>query len=332
MKRSGNTALSAVLAHLSDPHLPLRTYPGVRELMSKRALSLLSWGLRRRFVHREGPLAAVLADIEASAVDALAVTGDLTNLGTGSEFRAAAAWLRRFDRPVAVIPGNHDAMVPIAWNEGPGLWADLGGMADPGEPAVTTVGRVALVGINSAIPTPPFMAGGRIGREQAERLIATLHRLRTEGLCRIVMIHHPPRPGLVVPRKALWDAGMFAEAIAEAGAELVLHGHSHRGTDSVVPGSDTPLIGVTSASHSPGRLDRAAGWNRIVVEPVERRADVSGVADASLSSGRPASSPAGSGLAAWRIGVERRRLGTDGRLHVLPHLEFLRPCAESGIS
>lgn len=291
--------MSAVLAHLSDIHLPLEALPSAGELISKRALSLLSWQLRRRHIHQHAPLAQVIADIRAHHPDALAIAGDLTNLGSRAEHAAAARWLTALDLPRAVIPGNHDMLVPMPWTSGAGLWAEQGGMADPAEPLCLRVGDVALIGVNSGTPTLPFFASGRIGRKQATRLEALLHDSRQAGLCRVVMIHHPPRPGMVVWRKALHDVGLFSAALQRAGAELVLHGHSHRGTFSTVAGTDVPMVGVTSASHRPGRLDTAAGWNRIAVGRTE---------DGS-----------------WRLQVDARRLGTDGHFHTPAARCYVRP-------
>src|SRR3546814_8121170 len=44
-------------------------------------------------------------------------------------------------------------------------------------------GQVALVGVNTAVPTPPFLASGRIGADQLSRLetqLLALKRQRSE--------------------------------------------------------------------------------------------------------------------------------------------------------
>ncbi|NHN85112.1 metallophosphoesterase [Acetobacter musti] len=292
--------MSAVLAHLSDLHIPTRAEPSLRALVGKRALSLLSWHLRRRHIHTRKALSAVLRDIEAHKPDALAITGDLTNLGTPREFRAARNWLSRLDMLRAVIPGNHDALTRIPWEEGPGLWAPDGGMADPETPSLTHVGDIALIGVSSAVPTPPFFASGEVGEVQTVKLAELLTRTGKQGLCRVVMIHHPPRHDLVVRRKALRDIDHFARTVRDAGAELILHGHSHRGTFSTLPGSDIPVIGVTSASHRPGCLQTAAGWNHITIRRVP-------------------------GPAIWHITIRARRLDTQGTLHDFLTREYTRP-------
>jgi hypothetical protein len=54
----------------------------------------------------------------------------------------------------------------------------------------------------------------------------------------------------VKPRAALRDAEAFAAAIARAGAELVVHGHTHRMSwhSLSTPRGPVPVIGVASAS------------------------------------------------------------------------------------
>ncbi len=68
------------------------------------------------------------------------------------------------------------------------------------------IGSVALIGVNSAVPTPPAMAWGCGRRAAAARLPACSTRARDAGLFRLVMIHHPPLPGQASPARALKDA------------------------------------------------------------------------------------------------------------------------------
>lgn len=296
--------MSVLLAHLSDPHLPLEALPSPRQLLNKRFVSIMSWLGNRRHIHQSRPLALVMQDIAAHTPDALAVTGDLTNLGTREECLTAARWLGNIPTPRAVIPGNHDTLVRAPWDDGPGLWRHLGGMADPHTPVLLKVGDVALIGVSSAISTPPFFATGRVDRTQLEHLAALLETTGREGLCRVVLIHHPPRHGMVLRHKSLLDLERFADIVRVRGAEMILHGHSHKGTLSTLEQSDIPLVGVTSASHRAGRsLARAAGWNRIRIDRV-------------------------AGM--WEISVEARRLSPDGRLYPYRTTRLARPAPERG--
>ncbi|WP_338029928.1 metallophosphoesterase family protein [Gluconacetobacter takamatsuzukensis] len=262
------------LAHLSDLHL---AHDGLRfpvsALLNKRMSSQLSWRRRRRFMHVDTALEALVADIHAMTPDAVALTGDLTNLGLPVECRRAAAWLAaRLPPQTAIIPGNHDMLVREPWDTTLGVWKQWMAARSDDFPFVRRFGPVALIGVNSAFPTPWFSAAGRIGATQAARLADLLHETGREGAFRVVMIHHPPVPGIVSRRKALQDSGLFAASIARAGAELVLHGHSHRSGLSSLPGptATVPVLGIASASMLAPGQERMAAWHHIRIASTGR--------------------------------------------------------------
>jgi hypothetical protein len=124
---------------------------------------------------------------------------------------------------------------------------------------------VALVGVSTAVPTPPFMATGRLGAAQIARLAGLLDALGAEGLFRVVMIHHPP---VVAARhKCLTDAVAFQRALSEAGAEMIIHGHDHRHSLIHIggKGARVPVIGVPSASVSARGTKRAGAYNLYLI-------------------------------------------------------------------
>jgi 3',5'-cyclic AMP phosphodiesterase CpdA len=282
------------LAHLSDPHLPM---PHARplELIGKRATGYLNWWRRRVHLHVPEALAGIVADIKAEKPDHIALTGDLVNISLPTEFSRAAQWLAALGGPhdVTVIPGNHDVYVATAWPESLGLWgAYIAGDGQPPAsgfdvfPTLRRRGPVALVGLSSGVPKPPLFATGTLGEAQianAERMLAELGR---EGLCRVVLIHHPP---LTTESrfKRLTDAAAFQAMIRRVGCELVLHGHNHRSEVARIAGPDgpVPVIGVTSASAAP---DSKYGRARYHLIHIERENE------------------------GWRIGVELRALRKDG--------------------
>lgn len=237
-------------------------------LRSKRALGWLSWHLRRRRRYRPEVLEALLTDLAQTAPDHLAITGDLTQIALEPEFREAADWLARFGAPerVHAIPGNHDAYVAVPRERGWQHWCDYLA-SDPGEgdayPSVRVRGEIALVGVCTAQPTLPFAATGRVGREQLARLDGALERLGAAGLCRVLLIHHPPVAGLTSRRRSLRDAPAFGEVLRRRGAELVLHGHLHRSTLASLPGPERPIpvVGVPSASHAGPNPTRCAAYH-----------------------------------------------------------------------
>jgi 3',5'-cyclic AMP phosphodiesterase CpdA len=253
------------LAHLSDPHVSPLPRPSVMELASKRVTGFLSWTLRRNAIHGGPVLGILAADLRNTAPDHIVVTGDIINISLPGEYVQAAAWLHRLGRPerVTVIPGNHDIYVPIDWDRSIGLWADFMTGSPPGDaaresparsdadfPFVRIRGPVAIIGVSTACPMPPFSAAGRVGRDQLAALRTRLIELGKDRLFRVVLIHHPPFDTRGHWRKRLVDSAEFRAVIAEAGAELVLHGHTHRSglTKLPTPNGAAPVIGVPSAS------------------------------------------------------------------------------------
>src|SRR3984957_16768312 len=161
------------LAHLSDPHLPPLPTPTLRELAGKRALGYLNWTRNRQRHHRRDVLDALVSDLQAQAPDHIAVTGDLVNLALEAEFAPALKWLEGVGAPdrVTVIPGNHDAYVRATHHrfaEPFGHYLDGDDAPDAGAafPFLRRRGPLALIGVSSAVPTPPLMATGWLGRAQ----------------------------------------------------------------------------------------------------------------------------------------------------------------------
>ncbi len=201
-----------VLAHLSDPHLAPLAQPRWSELMGKRVTGFAHWRTSRRLVHRSEVLARVVADLKAKNPDHIAVTGDLVNISAGAEYAPARAWLESLGGPreVTLVPGNHDVYVRAAANEPHSHWGDY--MRGDDARAVTFPflrrrGPLALIGLSSAVPTPPFVATGRLGEEQIARLIELLDRCRRERLFRIVLVHHAPGKHSPSPSKKTYRRG-----------------------------------------------------------------------------------------------------------------------------
>ncbi|MFI5001572.1 MAG: metallophosphoesterase family protein [Reyranellales bacterium] len=263
------------LAHLSDPHLPMPT-ARVAQLLNKRATGYFNWWRNRSRIHVPEALAGIVADIKAQKPHHIALTGDLVNVSLPQEYRRAAEWLATFDRPdrITVIPGNHDVYVPTAWDDSLGLWgAYIAGDGAPpaaGFDVFPTLRRrdgVALIGLSTGVAKPPLLATGTLGEAQiarAERMLAELGR---EGLCRVVLIHHPPLAG--EPRfKRLTDSAAFRAMIRGVGCEAILHGHNHRSEVARIDGphGPVPVLGVASASAAPDSKYGRARYHLIHIE------------------------------------------------------------------
>jgi 3',5'-cyclic AMP phosphodiesterase CpdA len=242
------------LAHRSDPHLGPLPQVRWRDLASKRAFGYANWRRGRSRTLGPASLQRLVADLHAEEPAHTAVTGDLINIGLPAEIETAHTWLAALGTPgdVSVVPGNHDAYLPGALRHYTQIWAPYmtGDDGTPGFPYVRIRDEVAIVGASSAVATAPLMATGRFGETQAAALVEQLEALRREGLFRVVLIHHPPVEGSTPWHKRLRGASRFRAAVAEAGAELILHGHNHVTSVGHIRGRDgpVPVVGATSAS------------------------------------------------------------------------------------
>jgi 3',5'-cyclic AMP phosphodiesterase CpdA len=255
------------LAHLSDPHLAPLPAPRWSELIGKRVTGYINWQKKRRFIHDAATLAAIVADIKAQAPDHLAVTGDIANIALAAEFSQGRDWLEGLGsaRDVTFVPGNHDIYVKEAVVFAARQWGAY--MSDDeglgGFPFVRRRGNVALIGLSTGVPTAPFLATGWLGAKQLAELAATLNKLSTENVFRIVLIHHPPTTE-AAQHKRLLDAHVLKRVIASHGADLLLHGHDHRHMVNWLEGPNgtrVPAVGVPSASAAPGRDKDDAAYN-----------------------------------------------------------------------
>jgi 3',5'-cyclic AMP phosphodiesterase CpdA len=253
------------LAHLSDPHLPPLPAARFADLAGKRALGYLHWTRKRHKFHRRDVLDALVSDMKAQSPDQIAVTGDLINLALEAEFAPSRVWLESVGAPdrVTVIPGNHDAYVRSTQHRFAEAWRDyLAGDATDGGapfPFVRRRGPLALIGVSSALPTPPLMATGRLGPSQLEALEHILADLSAEQAFRVLLVHHALRSDARMKR--LTDSRALLALLKRHGVELILHGHDHVHSTIWIDGPQgkIPAVGVPSASAlAHGRYPAAA--------------------------------------------------------------------------
>lgn len=255
------------LAHISDVHLSPLPQVRLRELASKRITGYINWKRHRKDAMHDWVLEGLIKDLKSREPDHIAVTGDLVNLALNLEIDNAYTWLKTLgaEQDVSFVPGNHDAYVPGAlekscckwepWMRGDGIDNQL---KRPQFPYLRVRDGVAIIGVSSARATGPFMASGDFLPAQAARLKKILLETSEQGLCRVVMIHHPPVRNATPAYKRLFGIGRFQKVIKAAGAELILHGHTHLATYNEIAGPEgaVPVICVPSASQAPYAPDQ----------------------------------------------------------------------------
>lgn len=258
------------LAHISDVHLAPLPPVSWTELMSKRITGYINWRANRALSHQPQILVDLIAHLKKQDPDHIAITGDLVNLGLVAELTRMRRWLNNLGdaEKVTITCGNHDAYVPGTLRRALRVWQPYA-VGDDGKdvlrashyPVLRRRGDISLIVCNSAEATFPFMATGRFDEAQGRRLATLLEQ--EEGRFRTLLIHHPPVANSTLPYQRLIGQKNFRKAVAEHGAELVLHGHTHLATRKKIEGKHgpVPVICVPAAEQAPGGLMPAAAYN-----------------------------------------------------------------------
>jgi Icc-related predicted phosphoesterase len=190
--------------------------------------------------------------------DVFVLAGDLTHLGRPEEARALANELQEVRVPIVAVLGNHDAhsdRVPDvqAVLRDAGVW-----LLDDGPKEVPINGRTVgfagtkgfCGGFGNALLTPFGEAAlkafiGETARE-ADCLDRGLQTLRTQY--RIAVLHYAPvRDTLQGEQPELYPflgSSLLSEPIDRHGADLVLHGHAHHGSEAGHTGRGIPVRNV----------------------------------------------------------------------------------------
>jgi 3',5'-cyclic AMP phosphodiesterase CpdA len=231
------------IAHVSDLHVLAPAGVELRRvLFNKRMTGYANLLMRRARVYRREYLLPVLAEAARSA-DQVVVTGDITNLSLEGEYEEACRLLGELTRTteVTVVPGNHDIYLPAIHHERrfPHHFAsffrsdlpELGLDLPAGHfPSVKLRGPVAIIGLSSAVPRPPFVSAGYVGRQQLAALARVLEHPAVMARTAVVLIHHCPfdsRFRLEQLRGGLVDAKALRGALQPLSRGLVLYGHLH---------------------------------------------------------------------------------------------------------
>jgi 3',5'-cyclic AMP phosphodiesterase CpdA len=224
--------------------------------------------------HEEPEVEAGLRELVRSTKPELVVaTGDLTHRNRPAEHARAAALLRSLERPLVVVPGNHD--IP-PWS--PSRFTrtfDAFQREWPRLEPVHLAERVVVCGLNSV--TPWKHQGGTLRRAQLEHATRVLAGARP-GALRVVALHHhligaPWRSY----KRPVARRGTVLGTLVDAGADLILSGHVHQSavgerrefevTTEPVPGT-TVVTAPGLGQPRPRRLGEARGLH--LVEAGER--------------------------------------------------------------
>lgn len=228
----------------------------------------INWTLKREKKMAKCVFDVLACHLREKNPDHIAISGDIVNLSLDSEFAQARQEIEALGhaKDISLVFGNHDVYVPGAFNKACQIFMPWIIGDQPTKhffPYIRIRNQVAIIGVSSAIITPPFSAAGYFGIRQAQDMGFFLQKAGALGLFRIVMIHHPPLYHATGWNKRLWGIRLFQDVISSCGAELVLHGHTHLPTLSFISGTHgpVPVVGVASASQDFEGDQPPAGYN-----------------------------------------------------------------------
>jgi Icc-related predicted phosphoesterase len=205
----------------------------------------------------EGKLRNHFQNLENRA-DFFLLAGDLTQRGHIEEAQVLADDLRHCPIPVIATLGNHDyhlnqvdQVISILREAGVQvLERNTISMAFRG----VTVGIVGLKGFGggflgacaSEFGEPEMKEFIGHTREQADYLRKTLQEMQTEY--KVVLLHYSPISETVLGEKReiypFLGSYLLAEAIDSAGADIVFHGHAHKGIERGSTQTGVPVRNV----------------------------------------------------------------------------------------
>lgn len=234
--------MSLKLGHISDIHIFAMNQFGVRRFLNKRLVGGANLAFKRGKSHSSTSVDIAIQRIHELGCEHLAVSGDLTNLALDEEFVAAREILERFpdaNQRVSVVPGNHDYYTPdTAWRQplervfSDWMESDLPSyQLDRGYPYCKLLSDdVALIGLNSAHPSPPFFAIGTVAAPELRSAEALLDDPKVRDRFKIVMLHHHVLPfehSRVEYTRRLTNAEEVLSMLRWRNVDLVIHGHNH---------------------------------------------------------------------------------------------------------
>lgn len=269
------------IAHLSDLHLFALDEIKPTRLLNKRFSGWVNMKLKREHAHQLSAVKHVARAVREGNYDHVVITGDFSNLALQQEF----AFIRQFldeqlalppDR-VSIVPGNHDRytrgsersarfesyLAPYITSELQGATCSI---EEEAFPFVRLRGGVAIIGLDSAVPRPPLVAAGALGRAQRMALRAILAHEEVRKRTPVLLIHHPihnPAGRLHSYMEGLRDAHELRADLDDVSFGLALHGHLHRriARNLTTRAGHIEVFGSTSASLMVDDPDRRSGYN-----------------------------------------------------------------------
>jgi Icc-related predicted phosphoesterase len=207
-----------------------------------------------------GTLRPHLADISDRA-DVLLIAGDLTRCGSAEEASALATELKGIEVPTVTVLGNHDyeadqapEIIDLLRNAG------LHVLDNENHTIEVNGARIGITGVKGFGGGFVGACGSDFGEPEMKAFIRHTKDVSTllatllaehEAELRIALLHYAPvEETLRGERLEIYPflgSYLLAEAVDYAGADLVLHGHAHNGTEKGITPGGIPVRNVAQA-------------------------------------------------------------------------------------
>ena len=188
--------------------------------------------------------------VRETSPELVVASGDLTHRNRADQHERAARLLRSLERPLLVIPGNHDIpmLPPGRFTETFDAFLRIWPETEP----VYRSERIVACGLNSVRPWK--QQGGALRRDQIARA-ASAFAAAPPGALRVVAVHHhllgaPWRTA----KRTIANRSSVLGGLVDAGAELIVSGHVHQsaiGERREFEVARSPVHGTTVAT-APG--------------------------------------------------------------------------------
>lgn len=223
---------------------------------------------------------ALEAFIAREPLDAIVISGDLSQRTRRREFELAGAFVRRCEHraPTVVVPGNHDC----AWWTAPMGVGDYYGMFSRYREAIRSdleptvhIPGATIVGVNSAHGVQPYtlttrprdvsVVGAVRGRQWERARVAFSLAPATD--LKVLVVHHNVLKGNVSRRWGLSSRAFGIVNASHTGADIVCCGHDHEERVEEVESARRRFVVSTAGTLTTrSRGGKPGSWNLITVD------------------------------------------------------------------
>lgn len=225
-------------------------------------------------------LEAATALVREAGVDALVISGDLTQRGKQEEFEKALNWVDSFQLPAICVPGNHDTPLLNLPARAAAPFARFSRYFDHKMRPLRFQG-VCVHGLNTARGWQARMnwAEGSVNLDELGRVIADDH----DGL-RLIACHHPfQSPAKARLTTATRRGERASRSLAASPVSVLLTGHVHTPHAEVIRKEEGAYLAITAGTLSTRLRTKPPSFNFISVRESALELSVQAFVDGTFS-------------------------------------------------